>query len=114
MSLEERPIYRVLQQVPDALQAWVDRHQAEPGVHFFDDGTHQYVLIALGQRKTGGHSVAIDAVEWDGDTVLVHYHERLPGPHTLVTQVISYPTVLLEVEERQVRVLAVQGPAVPV
>jgi len=60
------------------------------------DFTKSMVIgVFLGTRPTGGHAVAIDRIERDGDDLLVTYRERRPGPNDIASQVITTPFQLV-------------------
>lgn len=90
--------WQVVPTVPETLQAWVGQASRHTGVSTrpTEDG-RQWVLIALGQRRTGGYSVEVVDVVALQDRIRVTYREHKPAPDTLTTQVITYPYTLIEV-----------------
>lgn len=56
------------------------------------DLTRNAVIAAfLGQRSSGGHSVAVTRVELHGDAVHVWVRVREPGPGCMTTQALTSP-----------------------
>ena len=55
------------------------------------------VLLALGERSTGGHALQIDRVTKEGDNAVVHYTVKRPGAGCMTTQVITAPTELISI-----------------
>jgi hypothetical protein len=53
------------------------------------------VLLAMGERSTGGHGLRIDRVTREGDAAVVRYTVTRPGPGCMTTQVITAPTELI-------------------
>jgi len=57
------------------------------------------LLVAAGERPTGGHTVTIEAARLIGDTLHVDTVERSPGRGCMVTQAITYPATAAAVEK---------------
>lgn len=73
---------------------------AQGGTHvaFLDDTT--YIVIALGQRNTGGYNIKVKKVLRSGSNVTVFAEEVQPPKDGFVTQVISYPFIIISVENK--------------
>lgn len=60
----------------------------------------QVVVVAyLGRRRTGGYSLEISAVEREGDFVTIQLAEISPPPGEAQTQALTWPAVLLLVDD---------------
>jgi len=59
------------------------------------------VLIAAfeGGQRTGGYAIHIDAIERDGDRLIVRATFTEPAPGTLVTQVLTSPVHVVSVAQ---------------
>lgn len=57
-----------------------------------------YVIIALGERSTGGYSVDVQKIEQRGDALHVYAKEAPPPKGAMVIQVISYPFTVVSVK----------------
>ena len=57
------------------------------------------VLVAAfqGQRNTGGYSIAITAIERNGDQLVVRATFGVPGPGAMVTQVLTSPAHVVSI-----------------
>ena len=57
------------------------------------------VLVAVfqGQRNTGGYSIAITAIERNGDQLVVRATFGVPGPGAMVTQVLTSPAHVVSI-----------------
>ena len=49
------------------------------------------VIVALGTRNTGGYDIKTDAVETEGNNVIVHYTVTTPGPDCMTSQMQTSP-----------------------
>ena len=86
-------------------RGWIERLHRTTGTHFRREGAYQHVLIALGERPTGGFRVELEAVTEHPDYILIEAVEIAPGPEDMVTQVLTYPYLFLSVEtQKEIRV----------
>lgn len=60
-------------------------------------GERTYLIIALGQRNTGGYTVEISDIEKEDGGWVVHFIERKPGAGVFVPQMITYPTLVASI-----------------
>lgn len=56
-----------------------------------DLGGYDLVIVALGERSTGGYSVDIESVQLDGTELLVNGKASAPAADAATTQAITYP-----------------------
>ena len=78
--------------LPEAVASWVEARHGETGVHFMTYDRLTYILVALGERPTGGYAVTITKVaRLDDQRARIYVDVRSPGPGDMVTQVITYP-----------------------
>jgi hypothetical protein len=55
------------------------------------------LLVALGNRSTGGHDVHVEAVSRSGDGAVVRYSATSPGPGCVTTQGVTSPVDVVRV-----------------
>lgn len=86
------------QQYPEFIQTKLNQIKHSGGVEICSDKEHTYVLLALGERRTGGYGIKVVDVEEQvgptGSYVLVRAKETRPAPGDMVIQVITYPTAV--------------------
>lgn len=63
--------------------------------------TTMVAALFVGERPTAGHSVEFTGVALDGDTLLIEYVERAPGPGVSVGQVVTTPFVVAGVPRHE-------------
>lgn len=56
-----------------------------------DFAKQSIIVLALGQQPTGGYWASIDAIQLEGDDLVVQARVNQPGPDQMVSQVISHP-----------------------
>lgn len=57
------------------------------------------VAVFLGQKPTGGYSATIQSVRLSDKTLQVTYTEKSPSPESITTQVISYPSHIVKINQ---------------
>ncbi len=99
INLISKQLYQIVNQVPSELQEYIEEHKYEQGYHMISENGLNYLLITLGQRNTGGYSLEIkDFFERDGKAFF-RVAEISPDSDSFVTQVITYPYLIIELLE---------------
>jgi hypothetical protein len=62
-----------------------------------DFGRSTLVLLALGEKNSGGHAVRVDRVTRKGSTALVQYTVTQPGPGCMTTMMVTSPVELISI-----------------
>ncbi len=64
------------------------------------DFDRQVVVAAfLGRRRTGGYGLEIADIERGSEFITIHIRELSPPPDAMVTQALTWPAVLILVED---------------
>lgn len=83
---------------PTFIQRELDKIRTQGGVKVISDDQNTYVLLALGERRTGGYDIkVIDVVQEQADQqpyIKVVAKEITPKPGDFVIQVITYPVAV--------------------
>ena len=61
------------------------------------------LTVRVGERRTGGHAIAVTNVRRDGARLIVRCDVRVPAPGAIVTQVLSAPAQTVSIDERAAR-----------
>lgn len=72
--------------------------QATPHI---DWDKHQVVLLAMGQRSTGGYGIAVEKVVQTKTEITVHYKTSGPKKGAMVTQALTAPYVLYTIDNEK-------------
>ncbi len=78
--------------VPTEVRHWAENLKTAPGVYVTSYRGRPVILLAAGERPTGGYRVTV-SVSPDHSTV--YYSVQAPGRDDFVIQVITYPYELL-------------------
>lgn len=86
--------------LPAAVSRWKEEKGRQRGTYTRDEGDRTYVLVAWGEKRTGGYAVRIEEIARgrDGDVVVVRL--VAPGADQVVTQALTYPSDLVVTRER--------------
>ncbi len=71
----------------------------QPPVPSVDFESRVVAAIYAGEKRTGGYSVVIKDVVFEGDDIVVKYRLTEPQPNSFTLQVISQPFALLKIEK---------------
>lgn len=84
----------------EILAQWYQNNSYKGGFHSISDGQWQYVLIAAGEKNTGGYSITVDSItEVTPGTAYVHATLNSPGKDAMVTQALTYPYLIVRFEK---------------
>ena len=61
------------------------------------------LTVRAGERRTGGHAIAVTHVRREGATLIVRCESRAPAPGAIVTQVLTAPAQTVSIDERAAR-----------
>ncbi len=77
--------------LPGDVKGWVDANYRKRGTYIKHSGGRSYILVAWGEKPTGGYTVRIEDVARGrrGEVVVVKLDA--PGPGQSVTQAVTYP-----------------------
>ena len=98
----ERPIdFEVLdyQAIIDneLLKNFYENNYMTKGIYSLVDGEWMYVLVAAGEKPTGGYSVTIDSItEVSRGTAYIHATLTSPEEGSMVIQVLTYPALMVK------------------
>lgn len=78
-----------------AKTAW-ESIRKQGGYKVGSDAQKTYVAIGLGQRSTGGYSVAVTGVTQGANgQIVIKVREQGPKPGAMTTQALTYPTIVI-------------------
>lgn len=86
---------------PAALQAVYDRILTKEVTPKIDWQKQQVVLLALGQKNTGGYSIEIEKVVQTSKEISVYYRTQGPKEGERVTMALTAPYVLYTIDNKR-------------
>ena len=94
-----------LQDIQDSqdLYSWYQDNYKTRGAYFKNHDGAAYILIAAGEKPTGGYGIDIERLYLEGPgKVVVEADVTSPDPYMMVIQVITYPAVLIRIDGLEV------------
>ncbi|MGM0379670.1 MAG: protease complex subunit PrcB family protein [Bacillota bacterium] len=86
----------------EEIKDWYENNRKSYGVYKFNVSKNdKFLLLSAGRRKTGGYSLKIKNVNQSDKLVEFIIDLDKPSSDEMVTQVITYPTLLLKVNANQ-------------
>lgn len=64
-----------------------------------DFGEYDLVIASLGEQPTGGYAIQINALQLEGDTLVVVGKATKPGADDATTQAFTYPYAAVTIEK---------------
>ncbi|SEM71466.1 PrcB C-terminal [Lihuaxuella thermophila] len=92
-----------LSQLPESLKEKANELQrsSKQETYVGYEDSLAYVMIALGQRKTGGYSIQVNKVTRKGNELIIYAEELTPPKDGFVTQVITNPMTIITVKKKE-------------
>ncbi len=82
-----------------AVSNWYNANYKKAGVSFKKEKNLIYVLIGAGKKATGGYTMGIDKISYESSKkAYVSAYVKAPSPDMMVTQVETYPHILIKLE----------------
>lgn len=99
-EVTELPFKKItLEETPERIQKWVEENQSTEQKKVFIVDGKTYVIVLLGEKPTGGYGVEITQIADNGGGVISVAHKVTePEEGGMVTQVITYPLAIAEMD----------------
>ncbi|ABR46762.1 hypothetical protein Amet_0535 [Alkaliphilus metalliredigens QYMF] len=82
--------------------------EAEEGAYVYQHPDMTYIKINAGERRTGGYGIHVKDYDEDAYPRLVTIEIREPGEDEMVTQALTYPSIILGIESEMASQYEVQ------
>lgn len=66
-----------------------------------DIKTSTFVLLNMGEKRTGGFSISVESVREEADKIVIKVKESGPKPGSMVTQALTYPYAVVRVNSKK-------------
>ncbi|WP_425446155.1 protease complex subunit PrcB family protein [Dethiothermospora halolimnae] len=97
---EQEVKYEFVGDIPDNLIETINNIKNSKGYKVLeedDDGT--IVYIGVGEKPTGGYNIEVEKIDKKNDTINIEVKEISPGQEDMVTQILTYPSVVLKIKD---------------
>lgn len=76
---------------------WYTDHSQVEGIHSFTIGEDRYLLLSVGEKPTGGYSLANLTLTGSEDRITADARLQTPKLGDMVAQVLTYPHLLVQI-----------------
>lgn len=83
----------------DDIRTWYEKNYKLIGLHSISKGSDQFLLLSAGEKKTGGYTIEGLKITGKVNEIEVKGNIKAPSSGALVTQVVSYPHILILIPE---------------
>ncbi|MFV0341766.1 MAG: protease complex subunit PrcB family protein [Anaerocolumna sp.] len=90
--------------IPEQLMAIINEKKKEPFTLTYSDEDYLYIVVGYGAQPTGGYSISVDELFLAADAVYVDTNLIGPKENESVTNVITYPYVVIKTEFQDIGV----------
>jgi hypothetical protein len=66
-----------------------------------DISTSNYIILNMGEKNTGGYSIAVEKVEETDKNIIITVKENSPAPDAMTMQVITYPYTVVKIHSKK-------------
>ncbi len=82
-----------------SVYSWYNKNYSKAGIHSMRYNGTMYVIGSAGKKPTGGYTVGISKVSYESSSkAFVTAYVKAPTPDMMVTQVETYPHILIKIE----------------
>jgi len=89
----------------EELKNWYESNYTEQGIHFYNTiNNSTYVIASAGQKPTAGYQTILNQVtEVSPGIINISITVLKPAPDMMVANVITYPHILIEIKEKDIK-----------
>jgi hypothetical protein len=91
-------------EMPPEIAQWQEANRRSPGQYTKHEGSHTYLMVAAGERPTGGYTVEVLSVRESGGKLHVAARINAPPPGSMVTMAFTYPTAVIRIDRTELPV----------
>lgn len=95
--------YELVTEIPDEIQQRVFKLQQKKGKHLIETAKATYLLVTTGEARSGGYTLDVTNVARQGNTLHVFVTQTQPALGEIVTMILTYPHVLLEIKTNKAK-----------
>ncbi len=66
-----------------------------------DVNTANFVILNMGEKPSGGHSISVESVRETADKIYIKVKETGPGEGEMATSVMTYPYAIVKVNSKK-------------
>lgn len=92
------PFTKLENHFPDNVYPLIQENRTEAGIYTVTDGDDRYIIVADGEKPTGGYSVNIEGIYESKNGIFVKTASISPAPGSIVPMIITYPVAVAKIK----------------
>jgi hypothetical protein len=92
--------YEILTE-PNEIKMLLNDKQLKNKITAIEVQNSNFVILNMGEKSTGGYSMAIESVQETEKNIILNVQESSPEPGTMVTQGITYPFCVVKINSKK-------------
>lgn len=84
--------------IPEELLNSINEKKTTPFRMTYSNENYLYIVRGYGEQKSGGYSITVDELFLTENSIYFKSTLKGPGPKDLVTQVVTYPYIVVKTE----------------
>jgi hypothetical protein len=92
--------YEILTE-PNEIKMLLNDKQLKNKITAIEVQNSNFVILNMGEKSTGGYSIAIESVQETEKNIILNVQESSPEPGTMVTQGITYPFCVVKINSKK-------------
>lgn len=92
--------YEILTE-PNEIKMLQNDKQLKNKITAIDVQRSNFVILNMGEKRTGGYSVAVESVQETEKNIIINVKESSPEPDAMVTQGVTYPFCVVKINSKK-------------
>ncbi|SEA31179.1 PrcB C-terminal [Flavobacterium gillisiae] len=92
--------YEILTE-PNEIKMLQNDKQLKNKITSIDVQRSNFVILNMGEKSTGGYSVAVESVQETEKNIIINVKESSPEPDAMVTQGVTYPFCVVKINSKK-------------
>lgn len=85
--------------LPESVYTLVQKNRTKAGVYSISENGYRYIVVAGGEKPTGGYTLSVDGMWETKGAVYVRTTLHVPAPGEMVPQLITYPCAIVRIQD---------------
>jgi hypothetical protein len=92
--------YEILTE-PNEIKMLQNDKQLKNKITAIDVQRSNFVILNMGEKSTGGYSIAVESVQETEKNIIINVKESSPEPDAMVTQGVTYPFCVVKINSKK-------------
>jgi len=99
--------YKIIQEIdsPFQVKEWLEINRSKETHTVIEITNKIYIVVTRGEKRTGGYSVGVKNLDMKEKEIHIIFQYEDPSLEDIVMQVISYPSIIVEMEKTEKKIV---------